>query len=301
MVRTSWSCVGDDPLGDREIAEVARARAHLELLAGRLEEDPHGVDDAAVIPPDAHLRSAGVPLLFVSALVVPGLHALALELCVDGREDLVVAEQRELDRGVVVARALVVEVVRPSASVVAIDEEVRPPLGDEVLHVGLDRRVLELHIVTIEIDSPRVATLPSLRAFEPVRVDLRRDEDRHLVQERVGRGAGSCEIPHEHEQALTEGAFTAMYVGRKEDDRAVQRHRLPRLRDQWAGEDRVGELPALTGLTISPEAHIRGTATELLEVVPHLEVSRVRREAVHLSGGARVALRDRAPLDLGLE
>ena len=249
--------VRDDPLGDGESSRGSRhARPTSSSWLRRLEEDPDGVDHAAVVPADAHLRTAGIPLLLVSALVVPGLHPLALELRVDGREDFVVADERELDRRVVVARALVVEVVRPCASVVAIDEEVRPPLRDEVLHVGLDRRVLELHVVAVEIDAPRIATLPVRSAFEAIRVDLRCDEHGDLVQECVGRGAGVARSrmrtsrPSRKVRSPPCTLAAKRMTGRSS---AIASHGS----ETSGAEDRVRKLPALAGLTVRPEAHIR--------------------------------------------
>ena len=137
------------------------------------------------------------------------------------------------------ARALVVQVVGTRAAVVAIHEDVGTPLVDHVGHERRDRRVLELHVVAIQIDSPRVPALTLGARLEAVGVELGRDQDGDLVEQVVRRGAGRGEVAHEDQQTLTKRALASVHVGPEHDDRAPERPRLVRIAHERTTEDRV--------------------------------------------------------------
>ena len=55
-----------------------------------------------------------------------------------------------------------------SATVMTVDEHVGPPLTDQVAHEVGDGRLLELHVVAVEVDAPgALPRVPSTLASEP--------------------------------------------------------------------------------------------------------------------------------------
>ena len=135
---------------------------------------------------------------------------------------------------------LVVQVVRPRTTVVAINEHVRTPCADHIRDVVGDRGLFELHVVAVHVDAPRIATRTELRRLESVRIDLRRDHDRHLVEEVVGCGARRGQVAHQNQQALSEGPLAAVDVRRQDDDRPAERPCFPGLTHQRTTVDGVG-------------------------------------------------------------
>ena len=64
--------VVDGVLHHRQIPQVARPGPLLGILPGSLEENPHGVDEGTVVPPDPGLVPTSPPGFLVPARVVPG-------------------------------------------------------------------------------------------------------------------------------------------------------------------------------------------------------------------------------------
>ena len=282
-------------LDDRQVADVTGAGALFQPLRRCLEEHPDAVREPYVVTPDAGLKASDVPFLFVAPLVVPGSIPLLGERLINVREDLVVADQREFPHRVVVARALVDEVVRAGSSVMGIDHHMGSPLVDDVSDEVGDGRVFELHVVAVQIDAPRVSALPPVARFEAVGVHLRRNQDRNLFEERVGISAGCCQVPHEDHETLSKCPLATVDVGRQHDDGAAECPRLPRLGDQGPAKDGVRELPALASPAIGAEPHFSRRSAKGSEVGPHLQVACVGREPVQLGRRPGEARLDRLP------
>ena len=168
----------------------------------------------------------------------------------------------------------------------AVDEEVRRPGEEDVPDVAPDLRLLELHVVAVEIEPPDVAPL-RVRGGEPVRVELRDDEDRELVERAVHLRSRRREVADEEQHGLAEGALVAVHVRGQHEDRLAERPRLPRPGDRRPGEDGVGELAPEPRLSVDPEPHLRARRLDGGEVVHHLPVGGVGGVARDLRPGPR--------------
>ena len=168
----------------------------------------------------------------------------------------------------------------------AVDEEVRRPGEEDVLDVAPDLGLLELHVVAVEIEAPDVAPL-RVRGGEPVRVELRNDEDGELVERAVHLRARRGEVAEHEEEGLAEGALVAVHIRGQDDDRLAERPRLPRPGDRRPGEDGVGELAPEPRLPIDAEPHLRARRLDGGEVVHHLPVGGVLGVARDLRPGPR--------------